>query len=109
VAAAAGGITIDNKRKSINIQRGKSGTERCFDAADRLRSQRRWKAPHVPQPHVRQRRPPPVRARRRCDIQRTYPERRARLAGMFKAVVGTLRGVRTEIQFLVTAHERTAR
>ena len=42
----------------------------------------------------------------RCfSIQRTYPERRARLAGMFKAVVGTLRGAQTEIQFLVTARE----
>jgi hypothetical protein len=46
----------------------------------------------------------------RClSIQRTYPEHRARVAGMFRAVVGTLRGARTEISFLVTAHERTAR
>lgn len=39
----------------------------------------------------------------RClSIERVYPERRAFHAGVFRAVIGTLRGGRTIVQFLVT-------
>lgn len=42
----------------------------------------------------------------RClSITRTYPKTRPRQAAMYKASVGTLRGARTEIEFMVTKQE----
>lgn len=46
----------------------------------------------------------------RClSIRRTYPKRQPRRAALYKARVGSWRGVKTEVEFMVTRQERELR